>query len=373
MTATLRQNVLTNGSKSERRFVIAIASLGDYRANVVIALQKLMSDSLTICAGSPAYDRSIRLLDYQNFGILRLQNYYLPCNILIQRLPMGRLMSADTLVLDLNPRVPHVWFIVTLRRILGRRTMLWGHAWPHAGAQSRSDRVRGVLRRLATGLISYTESQAEELRRLLPGRPIYAAPNALYPSTRMEFDNESRRFRILYVGRLVAEKKPVLLLEAFINIASHIPSAVLTVVGDGPERATLQAIAAASNVAHRIEFTGYVSEFEQLRPIYAEAIVSVSPGYVGLSVTQTLAFGVPMVISRDENHSPEIEAVRPGFNAAFFNTNDAEALGDVLLDIVAEAPVWHARGPDIVADCRNRYSVERMANGLAAALTGEAG
>ncbi|WP_036502756.1 glycosyltransferase family 4 protein [Novosphingobium sp. AP12] len=351
--------------------MIAVASLGDYRGNVVKALKRRLGDKLTIYAGGPAYSESIRLLDYEQAGVRRLRNYYLKGDVLLQQLPWSALLCAESLILDLNPRVPHVWLITGVRRLLGRRTMLWGHAWPHAGPGARSDRLRGLLRRLASGLVAYTETQAQALRDTLPGRPIQAAPNALYPAHDMRFELTQQRFRILYVGRIVAEKKADLLIEAFVRVADRMSGVVLTIVGDGPERAALMERAQASAVADRIEFPGYISEHERLRPIYAETIVSVSPGYVGLSVTQSLSFGVPMLISRDERHSPEIEAVRPDFNAEFFETNDADALGAGLLRFVEHAHVWRHRGPAIVEDCAARYSVERMAEGLALALTGE--
>jgi len=351
------------------RFVIAVASLGDYRSNVVAALRSRMGDKLTIYAGAPAYDPSIRLLNYEQAGVQRLRNRYLKGDILLQDLPWLALLRADTLILDLNPRVPHVWLITGLRRVLGRRTMLWGHAWPHLGAGARSDRLRGLLRRLASGLVAYTETQAQALRDTLPGRQIEAAPSALYAAANMRFESTAVRFRILYVGRLVAEKKADLLLEAFLKVAGSMPGIVLTIVGDGPQRADLMAKAQASTEAERIEFPGYISAHERLRLIYAETIVSVSPGYVGLSVTQSLSFGVPMLISRDEKHSPEIEAVRPGFNAEFFDTGDPDALGAGLRRFVDQAALWADRGPTIVKDCATRYSVERMTEGLVAALT----
>lgn len=47
---------------------------------------------------------------------------------------------------------------------------------------------------------------------------------------------------------------------------------------------------------------------EDIYDVYANALVSVSPGYVGLSLTQSLSFGVPMLIAIDEAHVPEIDA-----------------------------------------------------------------
>jgi glycosyltransferase involved in cell wall biosynthesis len=352
-------------------YVIAVASLGDYRSEVVEELHRRLGEDLAIFAGAPAYDPSIRLLDYERSNVVALRNQYVPPNLLIQSIPLGKLLRARSLIMDLNPRVPHVWLVTALRRLVGRRTMLWGHAWSKGGTGSPSEKLRGALRRLATGVVTYTEEQAKALRAVHPGKPIIAAPNALYRSNQMNFDADTRRFRVLFVGRLVDEKKPAVLLQAFLRMAERLPDLVLTFVGDGPARAGLEAAARSSAHPGRIIFLGYISDFERLRPIYSETIVSVSPGYVGLSITQSLAFGVPMLVSEYETHSPEIEAVRVGFNARFFETDNLDALADALVLFSDEAKVWAARGEAIAQDCRERYSSERMARGLIEALRGD--
>lgn len=354
-----------NGFKS---YAISVASLGDYRAEVVEELYRQMGAELTIYAGSPAYDASIRLLSYESFGIRRLRNFYIGPDILIQKIPIFHLLRVDGLIMDLNPRVPHVWLVTAFRRLLGRPTMLWGHVWSKSEGKSVGAKLRGYLRKLSTGLVTYTEEQASIMRSIYPGKPIIAAPNALYTQSQMGFSPNQHRFRVLFVGRLVHEKKPTLLLEAFNLIAAQAPELVLTFVGDGPARGQLQADAQLSQYRDRIEFKGYISAHELLRPIYSETLVSVSPGYVGLSITQSLAFGVPMLVSEHENHSPELEAVRPEFNARFFKTNDGVALSAELLRISVEAQEWDRRGIEIVEDCRGRYSSERMAQGLIEAL-----
>ena len=74
-----------------------------------------------------------------------------------------RCVRAERVILELNPRILNVWVTLLLRRMLGRRTTLWGKAWPHAGREARSDAVRNVLRRLSGNLVLYTETEAREV------------------------------------------------------------------------------------------------------------------------------------------------------------------------------------------------------------------
>ena len=56
-------------------------------------------------------------------------------------------VAAEVAVLELNPRVLSSWAVLLARRTLRRPTVLWGHAFPRAGREARSDRVRGLMRR----------------------------------------------------------------------------------------------------------------------------------------------------------------------------------------------------------------------------------
>ena len=106
---------------------------------------------------------------------------------------------------------------------------------------------------------------------------------------------------------------------------------------------------------------GHLSDIDSLRDLYAHSIVSISPGYVGLSVTQSFGFGVPMLVSKDENHSPEIEAIREQENALYFNTDDLVSFRESVLKLLNNKEYWISKRPEIQSFCRENYSVEVMA------------
>jgi len=351
------------------RYMLIVASLGRYRLRTMQAVQRALGPELMIAAGTMPYDRSIRVLNSTDLPMQSVTNHYGPGGILWQGLPWRQAMGTETLVTDLNPRVLSNWVLLLARKALGRRTLLWGHAFPRSGKTAASDRVRGWMRSLADGIISYTRTQATELRAL-HGVPVYAAPNALYLRNEMGFADPSERDAVVYVGRIEPNKKVSLLVEGFALATARSPEMRLIVVGDGAELETLRQRATELPCADRVSFLGHVDDIETLRGIYARAFVSVSPGYVGLSITQSFAFGVPMLIARDENHSPEIEAAREGGNSAFFDSGEASALSEGLLEFWRSRNDWHAKGAQIAADCAREYSVEAMADGIVAAFVG---
>jgi acetyltransferase-like isoleucine patch superfamily enzyme len=222
------------------------------------------------------------------------------------------------------------------------------------------------MAKLADCVIVYTETQARELAIRIPNRQIIAAPNALYRSEQMNaVRTEDGPVDFIYVGRLVDSKKPDLVIEAFIEAIAQLPQrSRLIVVGDGPLRSSLEE--SAKPHADRIQFKGHVADWASLRDLYASSLASVSPGYVGLSITQSFSFGVPMIVARNEPHAPEIEAAIEGMNSVFFKEDSKSALAEAMVTMSHDQERWLSARQRIADDCRTRYSVELMAERLIA-------
>jgi glycosyltransferase involved in cell wall biosynthesis len=102
--------------------------------------------------------------------------------------------------------------------------------------------------------------------------------------------------KLLYVGRVSKEKNLDLLADAFPALAAEFPGLSLTIVGDGPYRAGLQAKLAGRPDAH---FTGVVHG-EDLAGLFASADMLVFPSLTdtfGNSVVEALASGIPCITS----------------------------------------------------------------------------
>lgn len=352
------------------KFVLSAGTFGAYRLPSIRLVREQLGDDLEIVGGDKPPDKAIRLISKAELPHTSVRTLYVWPGLVVQLVPAIRMFRAQVLVMDLNPRQLHVWVLLVLRRLAGRRTVLWGHAWPRSGRGSRSDRIRGALRNLSDGLIAYTRTQALELGQVTPNKPVWVAANSLYSVSDMKFDDLAGRDSIVYVGRLTEAKKPGILIEAFELLHLRLPWLRLVIVGDGDLFEELVENVSRSSARSCIELLGHISDYETLRTVYSGAIASVSPGYVGLSITQSFGFGVPMVISRNEPHSPEIEAAVEGFNCSYFQTDNAESLADEIAEIVSARRNWASRGPEIARTCADTYSVEAMAQGLVAAIVG---
>jgi glycosyltransferase involved in cell wall biosynthesis len=219
--------------------------------------------------------------------------------------------------------------------------------------------------RLADAVLVYTEQEQRQLSHLTD-RPVFLAGNAAV-SRSFSLGSQPNPIDVLQVGRLVADKKPNLTLEAWFEIQARLPSrARLLFVGDGPLREELESAAAGRPGAERVIFLGSVFDRRSLAKLYAGALVSVSAGYGGLSVTESLSHGVPIVIADRETHSPEV-ALASDENSRFFSANDRSALARVLVDIFEHREHWISRRYEISQAALGKYSIESMAQGFLAA------
>ncbi|UJL31496.1 glycosyltransferase [Mycolicibacterium vanbaalenii] len=347
--------------------VLSFISIGEYRRDPMNLIIERFEPDLSIYAGRYAPDRSIRTLGASDIRMSELRTL-VTGRAIFQFVPLKRYLGAAVLVVDLNPNAVHLWPLLVLRRLMNKPTVVWGHAWPRKGPSSRTVPVRRLMTRIAASVIVYTRTQADELRQRSPGLNITVAPNSLYRAVEYGFDTHTERTNFAYVGRLVDAKKVKLLIDAFSRIASAVPAINLVIVGDGPNAHELQELVVVHGLCDRIEFRGHIGNLEDLRSIYSTTIASISPGYVGLSATQSFTFGVPMLVADNEPHAPEIEAVKEGFNARFFSSDSVDSLAAALVSMVRDAHLWHARGRDIAVDCRDSYSAEAMATGVISAI-----
>ena len=222
------------------------------------------------------------------------------------------------------------------------------------------------MRRAAHGVISYTWSDAARVQAEDPNIPTWVAANGLYPAAEMGWDASRHRNRILYVGRLEPAKKPALAIEAFAIALPNLPGDVrLTFVGSGSLEAALERQVAELGVRHRVEFLGHISELRALRKIYDETLISVSPGYVGLSLTQSLGFGVAMLVADGEPHAPEVELLTEA-TGSFFPADDPLALAEAFRQATERAKCWDPA--HLVYSVKSTYSAEAMADGFIYAL-----
>jgi glycosyltransferase involved in cell wall biosynthesis len=128
----------------------------------------------------------------------------------------------------------------------------------------------------------------------------------------------------MFCGKLIQRKRALDLLYAFSKI-KNIASKVI-IVGDGPLRLALEALATDLNIRHQVIFTGLVP-YNELPSHYALASVLVIPAEhepYGLPVNEAMICGTPVITSNAVGAAGDL--IEEGFTGYIYPVADIEAL-----------------------------------------------
>ena len=181
----------------------------------------------------------------------------------------------------------------------------WGEHWqtylPDRPVLSRLARLaEAAARPFADRRVAVSAFTA---RRMAPGagrRAIEVVPNGVDLETLSV--RPGRRSDVVFVGRLIAEKRVDLLVGAIADVARERPRVRCLVIGDGPEREALTALTSRLGVQANVQFLGRVDDDEVPR-LMAGSRVFVLPsdreGY-GITVVEAQAAGLVPIVTRSE-------------------------------------------------------------------------
>jgi glycosyltransferase involved in cell wall biosynthesis len=164
-----------------------------------------------------------------------------------------------------------------------------------------------------------------EALRLLPQRASLRARFGLPPASPV----------VVFVGKLIPKKNPLLLLRAVAQVQQHLDCALLF-AGDGLLRPDIEA--AAKRLGCRdVQISGFLNQSE-ISAAYAVADVLVLPSAYdetwGLVVNEALNFRLPIVVSDQVGCAPDL--VRHGDNGFVFRNGHTDELAYALTQLLAD-------------------------------------
>ena len=236
---------------------------------------------------------------------------------------------------------------------------------------------RGSVMR-ADALIATTRTYAETSRSLWHRTDVHVVPN-MVDAERFSPDAPSsvdvrRRLRVgpapiaLFVGRLTHHKG----VEEFIRAAQWTAPVVHVVVGDGPRREALEAMARGLP-AGRVVFAGRVAA-RDLPSYYRAAAVGVLPSTsrleaFGIAALECMASGRPVVVSDIPGVSEVLEPGTSGLVAEPFHAQDlAEKIRRLALDADLARAMGKAARERVLEHFTLARVVDKLLDVYAAAL-----
>jgi glycosyltransferase involved in cell wall biosynthesis len=271
---------------------------------------------------------------------------------LLRRLPRYRLGEFDLLDLHAFPFFSVLGF--RLARALFARRLPWLLTWLEVWGRDYWQRYLGPLgwvgagverlcARLAPAHLCISPTTADRLHRLLgvPRRRIHVIPRGFEPPRDFRPSRPKNLRRAVVAGRLLDYKRVDLLVRAWPLVVKEVPDAVLHVVGDGPERAALEGLAAAEGVAGAVRFLGEVPAWREVLDEIASAGLLLQPSAregQGMVVLEAMGLGTAV-----------LAADGPETAVGDFVGRDEEARGH-LLPVDAGPAAWARRIVQLMRD-----------------------
>ena len=173
-------------------------------------------------------------------------------------------------------------------------------------------------------------------------------------------------FSIITAGRLVPWKGFLGLIKAMPEIIKFNPSANLYILGDGPERESLEDESHKLRLKDKIFFTGRVSHLDVLGYFKGGDVFVLNTAYEGLShvILESLAMGIPIVTT---NIGGNPEVIREGVDGLLFPPNNGNELLGAIQKLIQDENlrnIFSISG----AERLNIFSKEAMLNKLTSVI-----
>jgi glycosyltransferase involved in cell wall biosynthesis len=206
---------------------------------------------------------------------------------------------AHLFPLALRCSLARVPLLVTWHEVWGRhwRDFLHSPLWPLFAA------AEWLGLQLGTAVLAVSPLTRDRVARRRLGRGPLLIPNGVaLAGVRSAAADQPAGPPLVYAGRLLADKRVDLLLRAVALLAARSTatpgSPLLTIVGDGPERARLEAQAAELGIADRVVFAGRLDTPQAVWRQLGAARLAVQPSAregFGLFPLEAMAAGLPVV------------------------------------------------------------------------------
>lgn len=180
---------------------------------------------------------------------------------------------------------------------------------------------------------------------------------------------KQRTNRILFVGRMVEKKAPLLMVRAFTEVRRQVPDADLVMIGDGPLLGDARELAQTLGVP--VQFMGardsdsVLAQLHQARVLCLPSVTAANGDAEGLpiSILEAQACGVPVVTSARGG----AEAIVDRMTGHFVFEHDLQALIDALVGVTRDQS--HVASSNARIFIRQRHDIKSNTSKLAQVYT----
>jgi glycosyltransferase involved in cell wall biosynthesis len=185
------------------------------------------------------------------------------------------------------------------------------------------------IRKLNYQMIAVSNSAAQYWEKLgVPANSIVTIANPYDGEFNQQIQTKSRTKKLVYVGRLEANKGLEFLLLSFTQLLKLDPGFTLSIIGDGTIKHKLQEYCREANIEQQVNFLGYIIDAKQLLSQFDVLIFPSAQEGFGRVLLEAMAAKIPVIATRV---SGVIDIVRHQYNGLLVDYNDCQQLVAAIL------------------------------------------
>lgn len=184
--------------------------------------------------------------------------------------------------------------------------------------------------------------------------------------------NISSKYNLIFISRLLPAKKPEQIIEIYDLLSEEIKTNVsVHIIGIGPMYKTMQAAIDKSGYSNNIKLYGEITDEVTLGKFLYISDFMVNPGYLGLSVNLSFAYGCPIITFDNEKmeqpHSPEVYYLRDGYSGIKIKDLNLSEMANALNESLEDGTYQEMR-KNCLDVIYKEGSIEKMFEGFAKAI-----
>lgn len=168
-------------------------------------------------------------------------------------------------------------------------------------------------------------------------------------------------YRIFHVGRLIEWKRVNMLVDAVHKLKEKYPRIELLIIGNGPLQENLEKQVESLSLASHVNFLGAIYDQELLGQYFTASSVYVLAGMGGLSLNETMAWGLPVICSVCDG--TEKHLVKDGYNGKIFEDGNMDSLAEAIDYMLSDVERTKKMGQNSQEIIDNHINVHTVING----------
>lgn len=223
--------------------------------------------------------------------------------------------------------------------------------------------LRIALLKRSDAIIAMTPESVAELANIdYSSTRIFKVTNgiSLQPDPAIMSSSSSDAVRVVFVGRLLPQKGLLDLLHAWAAVKARATRPVmLRLIGDGPQRDELRALALTLGLGETVEFVGYSGD---VPAELAKADLFVLPSYGegnSNAILEAMRAGLPIISTRVGGTPIQVGSEGERF---LVSPGDRKALAERLLELIEEKALRVHLGSAMRERIESLFSIDRIAS-----------